>query len=381
MPPKKKRTPKKKKKSKISTGSPIEQPSVEENLTSQVNPDNVSENSNSDSETDLINAENPTLNTIAEVVDTSASTMSAINKNMNVENQNQPMSIIPFDPDSGMDINAWLNYYNNLNSDDTWKLKNITSCLKSEALKFFINYGSQVSSWGELQEILKENFLTCNLKTFDEFNNLKYYIYHDLNKYFHTKIEIGRKLKLTNSLILEGLTDGMPYAVKQGLTISSPENLASWLNTATRLLSLEKPRMNQNGSRPHLNQNYHRPQFNSNYPYRPASNAFGPRFPSFNRPAFNMRWQQPPQNNQRFPNPRLPAFSQRRPTPNHTTHYQNTRYPPYPCPICEGRSIPNAFHWIANCPFKEDNSNMSNSDTVNNESGVSSTSPPNQQNI
>ncbi|GFV80826.1 transposon Ty3-G Gag-Pol polyprotein [Trichonephila clavipes] len=69
----------------------------------------------------------------------------------------------------------------------------------------------------------------------------------EIAEYFHEKLEIGRQLNLPTSMILEGLTDGLPINLRQLLTVSPPNNQKKKKRvvTATKLLKIQNSEENK----------------------------------------------------------------------------------------------------------------------------------------
>lgn len=262
------------------------------------------------------------------------------------------LNIIPFDPSLNIDIKNWMQYFDNICSenklDDTWKLHNISKYLKGKAISIYINQCLSVKKFQEISLILQENFLNVSLPTFSEYTNLKLKNKTDINPYFHTKLEMGRKLGLSEKLILEGLTDGLPSDLKQLLILSPPNNATEWVTCVTKLLKAQeaenssKPKQTHETISPRVpyrpNPRYNAPL---NYRYNYSQN-YRPQYrPSFGniRPNFN-----------NYPHQTNAPQRQILPNNNNSIHYQR-ELPPTPCRLCERQGIPNAYHWVQICPF------------------------------
>ncbi|GBO20277.1 hypothetical protein AVEN_148455-1 [Araneus ventricosus] len=74
------------------------------------------------------------------------------------------INIIPFDPNNSMNVNSWLKYFNDkcqeYNLDDTWKLNNITTYLKNNALTEYVNSYDTIKTWEEFVSFLTERYIT-----------------------------------------------------------------------------------------------------------------------------------------------------------------------------------------------------------------------------
>ncbi|GBN49596.1 hypothetical protein AVEN_90193-1 [Araneus ventricosus] len=152
--------------------------------------------------------------------------------------------IIPFDPNNSMNVNSWLKYFNDKcqehNLDDTWKLNNITAYLKNNALTEYVNSYDTIKTWEEFISFLTERYISPNLVNLSDFTSKSFKEGDDITLYFQEKLKIGRQLNLATSMILEGLSDGLPVNLRQLLAINSPNNPTEWLTTASKLIKIQK---------------------------------------------------------------------------------------------------------------------------------------------
>ncbi|GBN80871.1 hypothetical protein AVEN_171886-1 [Araneus ventricosus] len=159
------------------------------------------------------------------------------------------INIIPFDPNNSMNVNSWLKYFNDkcqeYNLDDTWKLNNITAYLKNNALTEYVNSYDTIKTWEEFVSFLTERYIAPNLVSLSDFTSKSFKEGDDITLYFQEKLKIGRQLNLGTSMILEGLSDGLPVNLRQLLAINSPNNPTEWLITATKLIKIQKSDENQ----------------------------------------------------------------------------------------------------------------------------------------
>ncbi|GBO17752.1 Transposon Tf2-9 polyprotein [Araneus ventricosus] len=157
--------------------------------------------------------------------------------------------IIPFDPNNSMNVNSWLKYFNDKcqehNLDDTWKLNNITAYLKNNALTEYVNSYDTIKTWEEFISFLTERYISPNLVNLSDFTSKSFKEGDDITLYFQEKLKIGRRLNLATSMILEGLSDGLPVNLRQLLAINSPNNPTEWLTTASKLIKIQKSDENQ----------------------------------------------------------------------------------------------------------------------------------------
>ncbi|GFR31275.1 uncharacterized protein TNCT_133891 [Trichonephila clavata] len=155
----------------------------------------------------------------------------AVNSNTNQKKIPSEPFLIAFDPENGMRIEAWLEYFNNAckisNKDNDWKMLNISKYLKGSALTHYVNSCLNISNFDDLCNILIENFLKPNIVNLSDFS--QHQLRNNLDEYFHQKLNYGRELGLSPQLILEGLTDGMPTNIKQLMTINPPTSPTEWL--------------------------------------------------------------------------------------------------------------------------------------------------------
>ncbi|GBM86935.1 Transposon Ty3-I Gag-Pol polyprotein [Araneus ventricosus] len=154
------------------------------------------------------------------------------------------IAIIPFDPINSMNVNSWLKYFNDkcreYNLDDKWKLNNITAYLKNSALTEYVNSYDTIKTWEEFISFLTERHIFPNLVNLTDFTLKSFKEGDDITLYFQEKLKIGRQLNLSTSMIIEGLSDGLPVNLRQLLAINSPNNPTEWLVTATKLIKIQK---------------------------------------------------------------------------------------------------------------------------------------------
>ncbi|GBO09758.1 hypothetical protein AVEN_195726-1 [Araneus ventricosus] len=149
-----------------------------------------------DKNIETVDSSSNTENTLAEVVE------QYNNTDVPIENTNlSDTHIIPFDSENGMKMELWLQYF-----DETCRQHN-----KNE-----------------------ENFLQPIAVNFADFSQHHLKKNDDLVKYFHEKLNCGKRLGLSPQLILEGLTDGLPTQFK------APNAPTEWLTVATKLLKIQE---------------------------------------------------------------------------------------------------------------------------------------------
>ncbi|GBN32160.1 hypothetical protein AVEN_136398-1 [Araneus ventricosus] len=83
------------------------------------------------------------------------------------------ISIIPFDPNNSMNVNAWLKYFNDkcqeYNLDDKWKIDKITTYLKNSSLTEYVNSYDAIKTWEECTSFLTERYIFPYLVNLSEF--------------------------------------------------------------------------------------------------------------------------------------------------------------------------------------------------------------------
>jgi hypothetical protein len=269
-------------------------------------------------------------------------------------------SVIPFDPDSGMRFEAWIKYFQNscaeVQLEESSKIEIFSSVLKGGALQVFINSCLGCKSLEEVTAIFNEHFVTPTVSTFSEYNRINFNGgMQELQKYFNTKMEVGRRLGMSPTLLLQGLNDGLPAKLKPLVLIREPSTPIDWLNLVASLVQCDAECNENNRKETRENRRYS-PQY-QNWDARRTDNFERPNNFQSRAPQWSQRqqtpvWRQPPpfQNRYRgFPQNRdrfLPNTNRRE-----TTHYQQ-RLPPRPCRYCENAGLLNAFHWERTCPLK-----------------------------
>lgn len=250
---------------------------------------------------------------------------STLNLNLDMAEE---FSCVPFDPDSGMLIENWLIYFNKTcqssKLSEDWKCQNVSKFLKGSALTTYVNHCQDCTSFEELTLILTEQFVRVNIPNFSDFANLKLQSFDHLEEYFRKKLECGRKLGLTENLILQGLTDGLKPEYRNILIVNAPTNTTEWFRIVSQLNVTT-----ENSSYQHSRNNF---------------SSYNSRDQFYNVPHINQprHWVKPAQSYQ----PR--GFAPRAPT-NHM--HQN--FPPRPCRICTNKQILNAYHWERDCTFRQ----------------------------
>ncbi|CAL1271303.1 unnamed protein product [Larinioides sclopetarius] len=282
-----------------------------------------------------------------------------ISENMAAESQTSvSYNFIPFDPNNNMKVDGWLKYFNDkcteYKLDEKWKLNNIASYLKNNALTEYINVYSTIKTWEEVTSFLQERFISPSIVNLIDFTSKLFTEGEDLKTYFQDKLKLGRQLNLSTEMILEGLSDGLPVNLKQILSVNSPNNPTKWLIKATKLMKLQTPYENQNNPSNSVTQNL-KTNFNnkqgqpSNFrPHNPQPNYslkqnFRPHtFQPNCHPNQNFR------SNNYYSTP--PPKQNFRPSHSFNSHFQN-KLPPSPCWLCTNQGIANAYHWVQTCPF------------------------------
>ncbi|GBM87049.1 Transposon Ty3-I Gag-Pol polyprotein [Araneus ventricosus] len=152
------------------------------------------------------------------------------------------INITPFDPNNSVNVNSWLKYFNDKcqDLDDKWKLSNITAYLKNSSLTEYVNSYDTIKTWEEFVSFLTERYISPNLVNLSDFTLKSFKEGDDITLYFQEKLKIIRQLNLSTSMILEGLSDGLPVNLRTLLAINSPNNPTEWLITVTKLIKIQK---------------------------------------------------------------------------------------------------------------------------------------------
>lgn len=257
---------------------------------------------------------------------------------------NEKEFIISYNPDLNMKFQNWLTYFEKtcakLNKTEQWKIQNISKYLGGSALTEFVNTAHNLNTWPEIVEALKEKYFACSSFSFADFTSLKLENDSDLVSYFHKKLELGRDLHLSNDLILEGLTNGLPYNIQTLLTIQPPKTATEWLEIVSKLIKIPKvTERTHSSSAP----NYSRSYVTAPRPFTPRYQ--NPRMTYFTNRSGNF-------NHTRMPGNTWPRFDRFR-APYQNIHYQqNVNLPRTPCRNCERYGVPHAYHWANTCPFR-----------------------------
>lgn len=257
-----------------------------------------------------------------------------------METESNCVSMISFDPQGGMKLEKWLEYFEEKCSQqkfsDEWKVQNLSRFLKGDALTVFVNSCLHIKDWTELKDTLHEMFFATDSVDFAEFSNLKYKIGDDLKTYFHKKVEIGQKLGLSKKIIVEGLTEGLDSHLRLTITANPPQTITEWLVLATKLIKIKSEESKQNQT---TRSNFFTPRFN------PSSNQFRPWRQNYDQQNQFRQWR-----------PRSEVFGNRRfpvRVNNQTNHHQVSNLPPRPCRKCQNFGIANAYHWEQVCSLTE----------------------------
>lgn len=268
------------------------------------------------------------------------------------EKVNNKSDIIAFSPETGMEFTSWLKYFDavcvNEGKDDIWKIRHIQKFLKDSALTLFINNCLHILHWSELVELFSEHYSSPENISLNDFTSIRFKNGDDLNEYYQKKVKVARNLGLDPKFILEGLSEGLPLELRKLILVNNPKNTTEWRELVFRLNKLQNPEKHVETKKeepfyrpPVQNQQWRqKPYFGSvnNMPMRQWGYRV-PHQPPQNRPPNQMR------------NP--PTFV--RPTytntPRFSSHHSDTTSPA-PCRVCASIGIPQAYHWVQNCPFK-----------------------------
>lgn len=302
--------------------------------------------------------------------------------------------LIKFNPELGVDVVQWFLYFetttNNLKLTDGWRIKNLSRYIMGDALREYLNNCLNVDDYAQMKCLLIERFIRPQVINFSEFTQLFLGESDDLLNYFHTKMDLGRKLGIETRLILDALTEGIrDTTIRQHLIINSPTTPIEWLNLVNKLhkpcqrdikskafqnnrvdsdyqngpnfgrTRYETPRHNIQSTTPAYR--HWQPRGGQNYRYSFPPRPQGSRY-SHNDMTNRFNTSGPHNNIQREWQPRrpqLPNYNRFR-GPNsfnnntrHNVHFheQNPELPRYPCPICTQKGIWNAYHFKKDCSF------------------------------
>lgn len=261
--------------------------------------------------------------------------------------------IVPFSVDSGMAWAPWRAYFESIcvenKKTEVWMIRSIQKYLKDKALTLYINNCLHILHWSELTALFNEHFSLPAEPSLTDFTNIRFKYGEDVNEYYHNKVKLGRDLGLDNKFLLEGLTEGLPLDLRRLVITNAPKTLNEWRELVFRLSKLQPSwRMNEN-----KNERVYQPNFQEQRQWRPQRPDINNSTNYQQRPwSYRTPFQTPQprsnsnnNNSQRFSRPQNTQFR-----PN--VHYQDV-LPPSPCRVCLNIGIPNAYHWVQNCPFRQ----------------------------
>lgn len=183
-------------------------------------------------------------------------------------------NIKKFDPKGAVTIRNWLRYFEKKTETytDSERVQIFSDFLEGSALDLFIEELLDVTDWNEIKENMMNSFSSEKQFSFTDFTDLKFVHCADLKEYYTEKIKIGRQLKLAPTILIQGLTDGLPERKKELFLLKDIATTTDWLCLANKLI---KPNSELN------RRNYPREEF----PRRPAEPYHGSDFrrqgPSF----------------------------------------------------------------------------------------------------
>lgn len=262
--------------------------------------------------------------------------------------------IVPFSVDSGMAWVPWRAYFESLcvenNKTEVWMIRNVQRYLKDKALTLYINNCLQILHWSELTALFNEHFSLPGEPSLTDFTNVRFKYGENINEYYQIKVKLGRDLGLENKFLLEGLTEGLPLDLRRLVITNAPKTLNEWRELVFKLSKLQPSwRISENKS-----ERIFQPNFQEHQQWRPQrpiinSSNSQPRPWSYRNPFQNPQPRPNSSGNnnlsQRFSRPQTAQFR-----PN--AHYQDV-LPPSPCNVCLNIGIPNAYHWVQVCPFRQ----------------------------
>lgn len=273
--------------------------------------------------------------------------------------------IISFDPALEINFGEWLLHFKakTINLGNDWRKNNFHKFIRGSALKLFINNCLHCQNFDEIVNIFEEQYF-IPAQGFCDFQNLNFNGRpKDLIHYFTQKVELGRKINLSNSHIIEGLSVGMPHQIKTMPLIKEPSTPKEWLQLVSKFIHdipMENKNNYQNSNfqsfknrdQPQSYRQWNRP---NQYPYRqpdsPRQN-FVPREQNFNKP---------PQFRQQTPFVRQ-SYDSKNQNKKQVSHLSQ-ELPPNPCKYCTEVGILNAYHWGQTCIHKPSSSRVETNKT------------------
>lgn len=309
----------------------------------------------------LVNGGDVSNNTVTPIAKSDQSSQTSVNQSevpeiqtRNEQKIQKEPEIIPFSPESHMEWLPWLRYFEAIcveeKKDDLWKIRNIQRYLKDSALTLYIKNLLHVLHWSEFTELFLEHYSPPGDLSLTDFTSITFKIGDDLNEYYQKKTKVARNLGLDNKFILEGLTEGLPLELKRFVVTNAPRTNTEWREVVFRLNRLQpssKGSENKSKEPSHQNQipfrqwQYQFPQQDNRQWQTKPWNYRVPFQSPQNRPFI-------PQQQRSIARHNMPQLN---PANQQNIHYQGT-LPPAPCRVCLNIGIPHAFHWVQNCPFR-----------------------------
>lgn len=281
-------------------------------------------------------------------------------KSLSAEDKKDP-DIVAFSPDAKMEWGPWLQYFESIcvetNRSDYWKIRTIHKFLRDKALTLYINNCLHILHWSELTALFDEAFSLPGEASLSDFSEIKFKIGDEVNEYYQKKMKMGRELGLEQKFILDGLTEGLPFELKKLVITNAPKTPTEWRELVFKLNKLQSPNKN-NVTKNQTEPNFPNYQFRQWRPQRPPQENFqnqqtrpwGYRVP-FQSPQNRPYTPNNERNPQRQIRPQNNQSSQNKNNAKPNVHY-NESFPPSPCWVCLNIGISNAYHWVRNCPFR-----------------------------
>lgn len=151
---------------------------------------------------------------------------------------NSMCNIRKFDPSGAVSIRNWIKYFEKKTAalTENERVQIFSDYLEGSALDLFIEEFIDVTNWDEIKVKMMDNFANDERFTFTDFTELKFLNCKDLREYYSRKIAIGKSLNLSPSILLQGLTDGLPERKKELLLMRDISSTSDWLRLAQRVI-------------------------------------------------------------------------------------------------------------------------------------------------
>lgn len=143
-----------------------------------------------------------------------------------------------FDPNGPVNVQNWLKYFEKKTADLTNedRVNIISDYLEGSALDVFIEEVIEFTDWDQIKLKFIELFAEKESSTLSDFTDLKFIHCKDLRDYFNKKLTIGKRLELSTTNLIDGLTDGLPERKKELFLMRDISSTTEWLRLAQRVV-------------------------------------------------------------------------------------------------------------------------------------------------